>query len=175
MKSTSLQRRWMGAILLLSLLPFDALAQVSAPMAGAIPSGTGAGFHSPNSPFAPLPNRVDVLPWSVLTAVKTKVVKNRLLPVFPAAVQELNQTKQRIQGFMMPLEPGEKQKHFLLSAVPMTCSFCVAGGPESMIEVKTKTAVKYTMQAVVVEGKFLVLPDDPSGLYYRIDDAASLP
>lgn len=150
-------------------------AQQSAPAAaGGIPSGTGAGVHSPNSPFAPLQERADVLPWSVLTAVKTKVEKNRILPVFPGNVQALNQKSQRIQGFMMPLEPGEKQKHFLLSSVPLTCSFCTPGGPESMIEVKTKTPVKYVMEAVVVEGQFAVLNDDPYGLYYRMTDAVAV-
>ena len=153
----------------------SAHAQLSAPMAASgIPSGTGAGVHSPNSPFAPLQERADVLPWSVLTAVKTKVDKNRILPVFPGNVQALNQKSQRIQGFMMPLEPGEKQKHFLLSSVPLTCSFCTPGGPESMIEVKTKTPVKYVMEAVVVEGQFAVLADDPYGLYYRMTDAVAV-
>lgn len=153
----------------------SAYAQLSAPMAASgIPSGTGAGVHSPNSPFAPLQERADVLPWSVLTAVKTKVDKNRILPVFPGNVQALNQKSQRIQGFMMPLEPGEKQKHFLLSSVPLTCSFCTPGGPESMIEVKTKTPVKYVMEAVVVEGQFAVLADDPYGLYYRMTDAVAV-
>ena len=143
----------------------------SAPVNAAIPAGTGAGVHSPNSPFAPLQERADVLPWSVLTDVKTRLVKNRLLPVFPANVQALNLKSQRVQGFMMPLEPGEKQKHFLLSSVPLTCSFCVPGGPESMVEVKTKTPIRYSMEPVVVEGQFAVLPDDPYGLYYRINDA----
>ena len=54
----------------------------------------------------------------------------------------LNEKTQRIQGFMMPLEPGEKQTHFLLSSVPLTCAFCVPGGPESMVEVKTRTPVQ---------------------------------
>lgn len=40
-----------------------------------------------------------------------------------------------------------------------------------MVEVKTKTPVKYTMEAVVVEGPLAVLTDDPNGLYYRITDA----
>jgi hypothetical protein len=75
---------------------------------------------------------------------------------------------------MMPLEPGEKQKHFLLSSVPLTCAFCVPGGPESMVEVKTKAPVKYSMEAVVVEGNFAVLADDPYGLYYRITDAVAV-
>ncbi len=150
-------------------------AQLSAPLAdGGIPMGTGAGVHSPNSPFAPLQDRADVLPWSVLTAVKTKVEKNRVLPVFPSSIQALNLKSQRIQGFMMPLDAGEKQTHFLLSSVPLTCSFCVPGGPESMVEVKTKNPVKYSLEAVVVEGQFAVLKDDPYGLFYRITEAVAV-
>ena len=158
---------------LLALSMGGAQAQLSSPMGpgGAVPAGSGAGVHSPNSPFAPLQERNDVLPWSLLTSIKTKTEKNRILPVFTPAVMALNAKSQRVQGFMMPLEPGEKQKHFLLSSVPLSCSFCVHGGPESMVEVKTKTPVKYSLEAVVVEGKFAVLQDDPYGLYYRITDA----
>ena len=161
-----------------ALLSISALAQLSSPVpAGAssgVPAGTGAGTHGANSPFPQIKDRNDVLPWSVLTDVKTKSEKNRLLPNFPASIVALNQKTQRIQGFMMPLEPGEKQKHFLLTSVPMSCGFCVPGGPESMVEVKTKTPVKYSLDIVVVEGKFAVLNDDPYGLYYRITDAISV-
>jgi uncharacterized protein len=139
-----------------------------------LPAGQGAGVHGANSPFAPLSERNDVVPWSVLTAVKTKNEKNRILPVFTRDQTALGDKTQRIQGFMMPLEPGEKQKHFLLSSVPMTCSFCTPGGPESMVEVKTRTPVKYSLEPVVVEGRFAVLNDDPYGLYYRVTDAVSV-
>ena len=150
--------------------PMTAMAQIAAPL----PAGTGAGVHGANSPFAPIQERSDVLPWSVLTEVKTRAEKNRLLPVFTAPIQALNQKTQRIQGFMMPLEPGDKQKHFLLSSVPLSCGFCVPGGSESMVEVKTKIPVKYSLEVVVVEGRFNVLNDDPYGLYYRITDAVSV-
>ena len=143
------------------------------PPAG-ISSGSGAGTHGAGSPFAPLQARNDVIPWSVLTDVKTRTEKNRILPVFNASQTALNQKTQRIQGFMMPLEPGTSQRHFLLSSVPLTCSFCTAGGPESMVEVRTKTPVKYGMEPVVVEGKFSVLNDDSYGLYYRMTDATSV-
>ena len=139
-----------------------------------LPAGQGAGVHGANSPFAPLAPRGDVVPWSVLTDVKTKNEKNRILPVFNESQLGMNGKTQRIQGFMMPLEPGEKQRHFLLSSVPLTCSFCLPGGPESMVEVKTKTPVKYSMEAVVVEGRLQVLHDDSYGLYYRIIDAVTV-
>jgi hypothetical protein len=86
----------------------------------------------------------------------------------------MNEKTQRIQGFMMPLEPGKKQRHFLLSSVPLSCSFCLPGGPESMVEVRTKTPVEYSMEPVVVEGRLQVLQDDPYGLYYRISDALTV-
>ncbi len=142
--------------------------------ANGVPMGTGAGVHSPNSPFAPLPARGDVLPWSVLTEATTKTVKNRVLPVFPASVQAMHNTTQRLQGFMMPLNPGERQTYFLLTSVPLTCSFCLPGGPQSMVEVKTKTPVKYSLEPVVMEGKFTVLADDPYGLFYRMTDAVAV-
>ena len=159
----------------LGLPAVAAFGQLSSPMGVAgVPMGVGAGYHSPNSPFPPLQDRADVLPWSVLTAVKTRVEKNRVMPVFPVSIQQLNKKSQRVQGFMMPLDPGEKQKHFLLSSVPLSCPFCVPGGPESMVEVKTKTPVKYVLDAVVVEGQFAVLQDDPYGLYYRINNAQAV-
>jgi hypothetical protein len=161
-------------LIVVCLLPVGSFAQFGSSIAGGIPAGTGPGIHSPNSPFAPLPERSDVLPWSVLSDVKTKAVKNLLLPVFAAPVQALNDKTQRVQGFMMPLEPGEKQKHFLLTSVPLTCAFCTPGGPESMVEVKTKSAVKYSLEPVTVEGRFAVLSDDPYGLYYRITEAVSV-
>lgn len=153
-----------------------AASATAAPASSAlgVPQGQGAGVHSPNSPFAPLPQRTDVLAWSMLTAITTKNEKNKILPVFGAQQLALHQKTQRIQGFMMPLEPGERQRHFLLTSVPLTCSFCLPGGPESMIEVRTKTPVKYSLEPVVVEGKFQVLNDDPYGLYYRITDAVAV-
>ena len=150
-----------------------AVPTVSAPLLE-VPTGQGPGVHGANSPFPALVARDDVLPWSVLTSVKSKKVKTRFLPAFTPVQYALDQKVQRIQGYMMPLEPGEKQVHFLLSSVPLTCAFCTPGGPESMVEVKSKTPVKYSMEPVVVEGIFSVLEDDSYGLYYRMNGAKSV-
>lgn len=165
-----MQNRWVFVLLMV----FAWVVHAQTVGSQGAPSGSGSGVHSPNSPFKPLQERADVLSWNFLAAIKTKNVKNRLLPVFPVEIQALNKKTQRVQGFMMPLEPGESQKHFLLSSVPLTCAFCVPGGPESMVEVRSKTPVKYSMEAVVVEGTFAVLEDDSYGLYYRMTNATPI-
>jgi hypothetical protein len=143
--------------------------------AAALPAGSGAGYHDPRSPFKPLQDKPGVVPWATLASVTTRTDKNRLIPQFPDPVRALDQKVVRVQGFMMPLEPGERQKHFLLSAVPTSCSFCVPAGPEGLVEVRSKTPVRYTLEPVVVEGRLAVLASDPYGLYYRVTDAQPAP
>lgn len=147
---------------------------LSSPIAGAVP-GQGPGFHDPRSAFKPLEEREGVLSWKLLSSVQTKVEKNRLVPTFPQPVQALDQKTVKVQGFMMPLEPGVQQKHFLLSSVPTSCGFCVPAGPEGLVEVRSKTPVKYTLEPVVVEGRLAVLEKDPYGLFYRVTDAVAAP
>lgn len=133
--------------------------------------GQGPGFHDPRSPFKPLQERDDIVSWKLLGSVVTKTEKNKLVPEFSKPLLALNNQTVKIQGFMMPLEPGEKQKHFLLSAVPTSCSFCVPAGPEGLVEVKSNIAVKYSLEPVVVEGRMAVLAADPYGMYYRVTEA----
>ena len=121
--------------------------------------------------FQPLPERKDVVSWKLLAQVELVKQKDRYVPQFAKDVAALDQKEVKVQGFMMPLQVGDKQSHFVLSAMPQTCAFCLPAGPEGMVEVKTKTPVKYTFDAVVVSGKLTVLKDDPTGVFYRIVDA----
>ena len=141
------------------LLAFPALAQHQAPPG-----------VDPNQ-FKPLPERKDVVSWKTLSQVELVKQKDRYVPQFAKDVSALDQKEVKVQGFMMPLEVGDKQSHFVLTAMPQSCAFCLPGGPESMVEVKSKTPVKYTFDAVVVSGKLTVLKDDPTGIFYRITDA----
>ena len=167
-----------ASVLLLQAFPAQAQPTNSGlpPLAAPVPGmGSGPGFHDPRSAFKPLEDKPGVVPWSTLSNITTRSEKNRIVPIFPQPVQAMHNTTVKVQGFMMPLEPGEKQKHFLLSAVPTTCQFCVPAGPEGLVEVRSRTPVKYTLEPVVVEGKLAVLSNDPYGLYYRIADAQPAP
>ena len=156
-----------GAPVLTSPVP----SGTAQPGAAGLPQGTGAGYHSPQSPIKPLPQREDVLPWSTLTQLEKITTKTRVVPQFSAEQQALHGTVQRVQGFMVPLDAKELQVHFLLTTVPLTCSFCIPGGPESMIEVRAKLPVRYGLEPVVVQGRLQLLKDDPYGLFYRLVDA----
>ena len=123
------------------------------------------------SQFKPLVERKDVVSWSLLAQVELVKQKDRYLPQFSQGVAALDQKEVKLQGFMMPLEMGDKQTHFVLSALPVTCAFCLPGGPEALVEVKTRQPVKYSFDPVVVRGRMSVLKDDPTGVFYRISDA----
>ena len=121
--------------------------------------------------FKPLPDRKDVVSWKLLSQVELVKQKDRYVPQFAKDVAALDQKEIKVQGFMMPLQVGDKQSHFVLTAMPQSCAFCLPGGPESMVEVKSKTPVKYTFEAVVLTGKLSILKDDPTGVFYRLTDA----
>lgn len=174
MNTDTLHHRLAALALLLYAGMAAAQAPTPAPLSPPV-AGSGAGYHDPRSPFKPLQDKAGVVPWSTLALVTTRTEKNRLIPLFPLPVQALDKQVVKVQGFMMPLEPGDGQRHFLLSAVPTSCSFCVPAGPEGLVEVRTKTPVKYTLEPVVVQGRLAVLANDPYGLYYRVTDAQPAP
>lgn len=119
----------------------------------------------------PLPERKDVVSWKLLAQVELVRLKDRFVPQFAREVAALNGKEVKLQGFMLPLQVGERQSHFILAAMPQTCPFCMPGGPESMVEVKAKRPVAYSFEAIVLSGKLEVLRDDPTGIFYRLTDA----
>ena len=112
-----------------------------------------------------------VVSWKTLGQVEEVKVNNRLVPKFSAQITALDSKEVKFQGFMMPLEPGAKQKRFLLSANVPSCPFCMPGGPDSLIEVLCKKPIAFNMEPIIISGKLSVLKDDPTGLWYRITEA----
>ncbi len=122
--------------------------------------------------FKPLTERKDVVSWKLLAQVELVKLKDRYAPQFSSGVAALDKKEVKVQGFMVPLEMGDKQTHFILAAMPQTCAYCMPGGPEGFVEVKTKKPVAYGFGAIVLSGKLEVLKDDPTGIFYRLTDAA---
>ena len=119
----------------------------------------------------PLPELKGVLSWKTLGEVKPVKQKDKFVPEFAKSIAAMDKKEVKIQGFMMPLDMGEWQQRFILTALPPSCSFCLPGGPEQMVEVQAKSPVKYGFEPILLTGKLSVLKDDPMGLYYRLTDA----
>ena len=110
--------------------------------------------------------------WETLAQVQLVAQGNVYLPRFADAVLKLDAKEVRLQGFMLPLGVGDKQTHFLLAANPSECAFCMSGGPESVVEVRAKSGVKYSIDAIAVKGRLELVKNDPGGsVFYRLHDA----
>ncbi|MDA0683996.1 MAG: DUF3299 domain-containing protein [Bacteroidetes bacterium] len=93
-------------------------------------------------------------------------------PQFTEDISSLDGQTVTLSGFMIPLDFSEMQTNFLISAFPGDgCYFHMPGGPNSIAEVQAEEGVEFTYDTVQVEGKFVVLKDDPYGLLFRIVDA----
>ncbi|MFO1352635.1 MAG: DUF3299 domain-containing protein [Gammaproteobacteria bacterium] len=110
-----------------------------------------------------------------IEAKSTEPLRSEFKVTFPESITSLDGKDVKIKGFMYPLEGKAEQTYFLLAATPPSCPFCLPGGATSMIEVKCKEPVLFTMEPILLKGKFAVLKDDPSGLFYRMTDAKSAP
>lgn len=119
------------------------------------------------------PAPAGTIPWQLLQQAKTIQLPNKKFgPQFTSQIKQLDQQTVKLYGFMMPLDQAEKQKRFLLAAFPPHCSFCMPGGPESLVEIVASDTVKFSFEPIVLSGKMHVLDNDI--VYYRLTDAKSV-
>jgi hypothetical protein len=86
-------------------------------------------------------------------------------------IKALDGEQVKLMGFIYPLEGGLEHERFLLTAWPPSCPFCLPAGPSQMVEVLCAEPVEFTEGAILMAGRFEVLEDDPTGMYYRMHDA----
>jgi hypothetical protein len=140
------------------------LATDSAPPLNALPN---AAQYSTTM----LPEREGVVSWKSFASVEQVTEGTQVVPRFSKEILNLDKRAVRIQGFILALEMGEQQKHFLVSAVPPHCPFCMPAGPDAIVEVFAKKPVRYSVDPIVVSGKLALLKNDPSGVLYRLIEA----
>lgn len=86
-------------------------------------------------------------------------------------IKALDGEEVKIMGFIYPLKGGLSHERFLLTAWPPSCPFCLPAGPSQMVEVMCEEPVEFTEGAILMTGRFELLEDDPSGMYYRMHEA----
>ena len=118
-----------------------------------------------------LPEMQGVVSWKTLSQVEPVKQDGVMVARFSGEVLSLDSKTVRVQGFILPLDLGEQQHHFLLSAVPPHCPFCLPAGPDAIVEVVAKKKIAYAIDPILLSGKFAVLKNDPTGVLYRLTDA----
>lgn len=159
-----------GLALVLALLAHPAAAQSQAKARPAAPT------ESVWKPAATPPGGVA---WSVLESTKeiTRTGKDGFLyskPAFTPQVLALKGKSIRVSGYMMPLQNGKTQTHFILLAYPPDCPFHLNPAPMQFIEVKTTKPIAFDYGVKTIEGALLLSGEDEGGVFYRIYDGKPL-
>jgi len=116
--------------------------------------------------------------WSTLGKVTFKKQYDDMLgfkvdvPIFSPEIKNLQGKSVEIKGYIIPVEGYKGSKEFVFSAFPYNmCFFCGGAGPESVMEVYAKDAIKYTTEAIIIKGKLELNSNDVNQLMYILNDA----
>jgi hypothetical protein len=112
--------------------------------------------YNESTEIPPLEDLPGVVSWNTLA----KVTLENNKPVFAPEIGNLNGKHVKVQGFMMPLENTETQKHFILSMTPPSCFFCLPAGSESIIEIYANQGIEFSFAPIIVTGTLNVLKND---------------
>lgn len=114
--------------------------------------------------------------WHVLAEVSfRKENKNGYemeVPLFSTHLKSWNGKKVKLKGYVIPVgEVGDENK-FMFSSLPFNvCYFCGAAGPETIMEVESTEKVKFTSQAIWMEGILQLNEKDPDRHIYILKTA----
>ncbi len=119
------------------------------------------------------------LNWPVLYSVTYKSGSTEdgevKIPVFNEKLRALEGKSIVLPGYMVPSSNGLKVQEFMLSSLPLNaCFFCGVGGPETVVLVRLKRTESFNDKPVEVRGVLRLLPSDPDGMIYVLDQGEIL-
>jgi len=116
--------------------------------------------------------------WQTLGKITYKKVMDESLgfkvdiPIFSEDIRVLEGKTIEIKGYIIPVEGYKNHKEFVFSAFPYSmCFFCGGAGPETVMEVFSQEAVKYTAESITLKGKLGLNDSDINRLIYSLTDA----
>ncbi|MDP3379607.1 MAG: DUF3299 domain-containing protein [Brevundimonas sp.] len=113
--------------------------------------------------------------WDVLR--RTRVWIDEASQMFrashPAEVRRLAGTRVTIRGYMLPLEPDMRTRHFLISPYTPVCFFHPPAEPNEVIEVRLSRPIEAGYHLVEVTGTFRLSNDGEKGLFFVIDGGSA--
>lgn len=116
--------------------------------------------------------------WKTLAKITYRKEYDELMgfkidkPVFSDAIKNMEGKTITVKGYIIPVEGYKSHKEFIFSAFPYSmCFFCGGAGPETVMEVSAKDAIKYTTEQITLTGTLRLNSDDINRLMFKIDHA----
>ena len=116
--------------------------------------------------------------WKTLAKITYKKQYDEMLgfkvdiPVFSEDIKKMAGKQIEVKGYIVPVEGYKSHTEFVFSAFPYNmCFFCGGAGPETVMEVHTKSPVKYTAEPVIIRGKLELNDSDVNSLMFALRDA----
>ncbi|WND01813.1 DUF3299 domain-containing protein [Temperatibacter marinus] len=112
------------------------------------------------------------IPWHVFLGVPYEEQLMNDIPIavpkFTPSIMALVGQRIKVNGYMVPLEPSDKQGHFLLMAYTHSCPFHMTGGPNGYIEVYADFPVTVTFAPILIEGVLTLEKDFTRGVFFKL-------
>lgn len=115
--------------------------------------------------------------WKTLSKITFRKEYDEMLgfkidvPVFSDDVKSLEGKEVTVKGYIIPVEGYKSHKEFIFSAYPYNmCFFCGGAGPETVMEVLSKSPIEYTAEQIVIKGKLSLNADDINRLLYAMTE-----
>ncbi|WP_416907589.1 MAG: DUF3299 domain-containing protein [Polymorphobacter sp.] len=158
------------------ILALIAAATLALPVAAQAQMAPDRTLTPSESVWKPAPTPPGGVDWAVLESTKEitrKDEKNliRSKPVFPDSVKKLAGKRVKVNGYMLPLQNGTNQTHFVLLAYPPDCPFHLNPLPMQFIEVRAETPVKVSYDVRTIEGVLTLHGEDEQGIFYKFTEA----
>lgn len=101
-----------------------------------------------------LTDQIDSFNWSIIGLVKFRSPKaNELYAIYPEQVKRFAGKTFELEGYIVPINDGMKQRKFMLSTLPINqCYYCGKNGIPTMIMVELTEPIRFTYDPVVVKG-----------------------
>jgi hypothetical protein len=131
----------------------------------------------PITVFGQTPESDDMYFWKILSKVKYKSNLDAesgeviYTPIFGKSIEAYEGKVIFLKGYIIPAELSKGK--MTLSAFPYSsCFFCGGAGPESVIELETKSPLIYRLdKPIVIQGKLKLNRTDPLRLMYVLSEA----
>ncbi len=116
--------------------------------------------------------------WKTLANIKYELVWdeeyqfNVRTAVFSDEVMALNGKEITVRGYLLPEKGYKTHKEFILSSLPYNlCYFCGKAGPETVMDVNSLDAIRYSDDPIVLKGTLMLNLLEPGGLPYMLINA----